>query len=147
MMRKKDGFVTIEFILVSTSLFFLLFAFVGIFTYTYPTHAIQREVDVLTRQTQRNGGVTNEDLASFKDRLNDMRFIRESDVSVEVYATTRNNNYNVVGVTESNYVSKQDNEVIELTIITPSYNQALRVITSNHKDYYVFKASVSSEKY
>lgn len=147
MLKKKDGFVTIEFILVSIFLIPLIVSAVGMYIYLYPTFTIQREVDVLTRQVQKHGGVRYEDMKDFEERLQGMPFIQESTREIEVHAETSPSNYNALNVTDTNYISKADDEVINLTIKVPSNMVLIKKFTKNFNDFYEFKSSVVSEKY
>lgn len=144
---KKDGFITIEFTIVCIALFALLQVAIGAFLYTYPTFALQREIDVLTRQIQTHGGLRNEDAESFKERVSGTSFVRESNHPVEIHVTTSPNKYNAMGVTDTDYISKQENETINLLVKVPSNNKAIKKFTNSSSDFYEFKSSVVSEKY
>lgn len=144
---KKDGFVSIDAIFVSVIIFSLIALFIGLFTYIYPTFNLQREINVLTKQAQLNGGLTYKNVSDFKSRLNAMGFIEDDNRWIQVEGRTTPSNYNIVGVNENNYISMEDNEIINLIIKVPSNNKLISLLTHKDSDYYIYKASVLPEKY
>ena len=147
MIKNKNGFITLEFIIVSSVLIPLMISFMGIFMYSYPTFSIQRDVNVLIRQIQQHGGVRSEDLANFENSIQRMTFVHNSNKNIEVSAKTHPEKYNAMNVTDLNYISKKDNTIINLIIKVPSNNSLIKKFTKNYNEYYIFESNIISEKY
>lgn len=141
----KRGYVSIEVILFGSFIFMLLAVLIGIFTYIYPTFSLQRDVDLLTRQAQRNGGLTYSDVTSFKNKVSKYYFVKGNDESIIVEGRTRSGR-NIIGVNNSNYISKESGDIMNIVVKVPSNNKIISRFTNNSSDYYIFKSSVLSEK-
>lgn len=142
----KKGFVSLEIILYGIFMFLVISAVVGVFTYVYPTFELQREVHLLGKTAQANGGITNQNLSEFKNKVNKIPFVKESGKDVIIEASTSVGNHNVIGVNNGNYVSKSSRNVINIVVKVPS-NNFISKFTNKSSDYYIFKTSVMSEKY
>lgn len=146
-MKEKGGFITVELIMTSSVFLILIAAFAGIFVYIYPTISLQREVSMLTRQAQQNGGITNENLISFKEGIEDRySFVAESDFEIEVEAFT-DSGLSALGVSSDYYISKKDKAVITINVKIPSNNGIIKKRAGERSSYYYFEAVAVSEKY
>jgi len=141
----KRGYVSIEVILFGSFIFMLLAVLIGTFAYIYPTFSLQRDVDLLTRQAQRNGGLTYSDVTSFKNKVSKYYFVKGNDESIIVEGRTRGGR-NIIGVNNSNYISKESGDIMNIVVKVPSNNKIISRFTNNSSDYYIFKSSVLSEK-
>lgn len=103
-------------------------------------------MNVLTRQAQKNGGLTNENILDFKNRIEEYQFVKESDKPIVIEGRTIPSGYNVVGVNGNNYINRDSGEIMEITVKIPSDNKILSKFTEKNIDYYIFKSSVLSEK-
>lgn len=144
-LMNKKGFISIELIMVSGFILFLMAILIGIFNYIYPTFSLQRDVDLLTRQAQRNGGLTYSDVANFKNKVSKYYFVKDSGKSVIVEGKTITGR-NIIGVDDNNYISKESGDVMNIIVKVPANNKIISKFTRNSTDYYTFKASVLSEK-
>ena len=128
-------------------IFVTLYALIGVFIYVYPTFELQREVHLLGKQAQINGGITNKDLNDFKNKINDISFVRNSGKEVIVEAKTTPDNSSALGVTSTRYISKSSGNIINIVVKIPSNNAVIKTFTNKSSDYYILKTSIMSEKY
>ena len=135
----KKGFVSLEVVLFSGFILILLAVLVGMFIYIYPTFTLQRDIDLLTRQAQRNGGLTNRDVNNFKSKVGNYYFVKKSGKPIIVES-------NAMGVDDWNYISREDGRIINIIVKIPSNSEIVKRFTEKSSDYYIFKASVMSEK-
>lgn len=143
--NKKNGFVSIEAVLFGSAIAIVFFILVGFFSYIYPSFVLQREVGVLTRQAQQNGGLTTENVSEFKNKVNKYKFVKESGKEVVITAKTSPSNYNAI-VSGNSYISRDSDEVIDIEIKIPTDNRIIKKFTDKSSDYYIFKSSVMSER-
>lgn len=144
-MNNKKAFITIDVILSSSFIFGLLAVFIGIFVYIYPSFLLQRDINLLTRQAQINGGLTYTDIENFKNKVSDYYFVKNSNKPIIVDGRTENGR-NIIGVDNKNYISKTSGEVMNIIVKVPSNNKIISKFSNNSSDYYVFTSSVLSEK-
>lgn len=142
---KKKGFVSLEVVLFSGFILVLLAVLVGIFIYIYPTFTLQRDIDLLTRQAQRNGGLTNKDVSDFQNKIGNYNFVKESGKPIIIEGTT-DSGKNIIGINNWNYIKRNNNEIMNITVKIPSNSEVIKRFTEKSGDYYVFKVSVMSEK-
>lgn len=147
MLKNKKGFISIEAIMVGTVILLTIYALIGVFIYVYPTFELQREVHLLGKVAQINGGIPDKELNEFKNKINKISFVKKSGKAVIIEAKTTQGNDNAIGVTNSKYISKSSGNVINVVVKIPSNNSIIKSFTSKNTDYYTFKTSVMSEKY
>lgn len=136
---KKKGFVSLEVVLFSGFILILLAVLIGVFAYIYPAFTLQRDIDLLTRQAQRNGGLTDKNVSDFKDKVDNYYFVKKSKKPIIIEG-------NAIGVDDWNYVNRESGEIIDIIVKIPSNNEIIKRYTEKSGDYYVFKVSVMSEK-
>ena len=141
----KKGFVSMEVVLFSGFIFFLIAVLIGIFAYIYPAFTLQRDISLLTRQAQRNGGLTHSDVDSFKNKISKYNFVKNADTPIVVEGTTKGGR-SIIGVDERNYISKESGDVMNIVVKVPSNNKTISRFTQKSSDYYIFKSSILSEK-
>lgn len=83
-MNKKSGVVSFEMLFGTLFLVFVVLLCIGMFVYTYPRQALEKEVHILAQQVKVTGGLTTTQLDEFKSTMNDMGYSAE----VNVYTAT-----------------------------------------------------------
>lgn len=142
----KKGFITLELVMYGAFMFALMAVIIGMFSYIYPAFELQREVHLLGKIAQQNGGLRNSDINDFEERVNDIAFVRDSGKEVKAEAYTSPSNYKAIGVSDSSFIRKGSGEIINIVIQIPT-NNFIKKFTTKSSDYYTFKTSVMSEKY
>lgn len=145
-MDKKDGFVAIEVILFSSFIIALLVCLIGIFAYIYPVFRLQYDMNILTRQAQKNGGLTSENIMNFEDRIGEYSFVSESGKPVIIEGETIPSKRNIIGINNNNYIDRDSGEIMGIVVKIPSDNRILSRFTEKNIDYYVLKSFVLSER-
>lgn len=84
-MNKKSGVVSFEMLFGTMFLVFVVLLCLGMFVYTYPRQALEKEVHILAQQVKVTGGITTTQLDEFMKTMNEMGYTAE----VNVY--TKNN--------------------------------------------------------
>lgn len=142
-MKNKRGFVSLEVVLFTSAIIGLLAVIIGLFSFVNPTFAMQRDVDVLARQAQMNGGLTQQDVSNFEARMNKYPFVRNSNLGIDITAKTTSG-YNVGA--GGSYVTRGSGEVINIEIKVPCDSRMLKKVANASTDYYLFNIAVVSEK-
>lgn len=69
---KRKGYVSIEFVFGLTVFLITMVMVLGMFFYSYPRQKLEKEVAILAQQAKVNGGLTQENISEFGDRLDAM---------------------------------------------------------------------------
>lgn len=142
----KKGFISFELLIYSTFILSLLAIIIGFFSYIYPAFQIQREVNLMGRAAQRNGGLTTQDIRDFKNNVKEIPIVKKSNEKIEVNAYTSPSNRSAANITQDYYISKGDREIINIEVFIPIKNP-LKLLTNKEINNYTFKNNVMSEKY
>lgn len=157
---RKDGYVSVEAVIAMSFFFIVFFLTLGFFTYIQPHSSLQREVHTLATIAERQGGLTAQDIADFKEKLQTHSFIQQSPYATEVTATTYPSQDDVSdviplggdGSVGTPYVTRDSKEIITITATIPANSTMLRPIANffgvdSISDYYEISESVMSERY
>ncbi|TCJ98255.1 UNVERIFIED_ORG: hypothetical protein BDK47_11841 [Anoxybacillus amylolyticus] len=152
-LSKKDGYVSVETVF-AISIFLVFFLLVlGFFTYIYPYTVLQRDVYVLGTIAARQGGLTQEDIDQFKERLTRYPFLVHTDqVQVSVYVDGSLQdaaNVTPLGEEGGNYVTRESKDLISIKVRVPANGELLRAAAKffgvgGISDEYVFWETVAS---
>lgn len=153
LLEEKRGFVSVETVF-AMSIFLAFFMLVlGFFSYVYPYTNLQREVHVLATIAERQGGLTPEDIANFKSRLEAYPFIQQTD-QVDVFAYVADTLEDVtdvtpLGVEGDHYVKRDSKDLIVVEVRVPSNGKLLRSAAKffgvdGISDQYILKETVAS---
>lgn len=154
--NEKDGYVSIETILVMTYVLIFFLLVVAFFTFEFSRTEIQKDVSTLSTICERQGGLTQDNIVNFKAKMKRYPFIKDSSFEISVTAVT-DNGEDMTAVTPLNkdgndYVSRSTTQIINLTIKIPSNSSFLSATTKilgvvGVNNYYVFYFPVMSERY
>jgi hypothetical protein len=155
--KGQSGFVSIEAVFAMSVFLIVFMLVIGFFTFIHPYTTIQRDVQALTTLAERQGGLTNQDVQNFKDKLTSYSFVSESVRVIDVEAVTSESSTSAIGVdgldvAGTNYISRDSKEFINITVTVPSNTKTLIPVlryfnVSGITDKYTFQTSVMSERY
>lgn len=155
--NSKSGYVSIEAVFAMSVFIIFFLLSISFFAYLYPQSQLQGEVEVLSLLCQRQGGLTEDDIANFEDSLRKYSFIDQSDLPIVVTAKTSPSGFDAIGVTDledegDNYVKRESKEIINLVVQIPANNGLLKNIAQffgidSVNDYYYYFEPVMSERY
>ncbi|BBW98952.1 hypothetical protein GsuE55_37850 (plasmid) [Geobacillus subterraneus] len=134
---------------------FLVFFFLalGFFTYIYPYTVLQRDVHVLGTVAARQGGLTQEDIDQFQERLARYPFLGRSDqVQVSVYVNGSLQDpasVTPLGEEGGHYVTRESKDLMDIEVRVPASGTLLRAVAKffgveGVSDEYVFWETVVS---
>ena len=96
-LNKKSGVVSFEMLFGTLFLVFVVLLCMGMFVYTYPRQALEKEVHILAQQVKVTGGLTTAQLDEFKQTIEDMGYSAEVNVytisSSALNVAPRNSSY------------------------------------------------------
>ena len=139
MIRNKNGYMSIEVMVLSGVIIGFLAIALNFFAYLYPLIELNSKVDILRKQAIVNGGLTYDDVELFKGNLGAMG----ENTTIEAYGLKTG--VNALGVNDDYYITKESNEIIMIMIEAPA-NDYLGMFNEVNDGNYVLKRVVMSEK-
>ena len=154
---QRSGYISIDAFFSMIAFLFLFLLAIGFFTYLQPyTNIYQQDFHQLTTLTERQGGLTEDDVEAFKERLTQHHYL-QSKQTIKIQAETLSSGVDVTDVTPmgeegSNYVHYDSFKSIEVTMVVPSNNQFFTAIgkvfgVQELSQTYKFREVVLSERY
>lgn len=156
-LKTTDGSFSIEAVLAMANVLIIFMMIIGFYTFINPYTILNRDVHALATLAQRQGGLTDEDVEQFKERLNAYGFVDPQKGDIEVYAQTINEveaiGIDGFGEAGTNYIKRDSKDFIVLAVSVPSYGDYLtsvfRVMGMGGQkapDRYLFKETFLSER-
>lgn len=152
---KSDGYIAIESV-ISMSVFLMIFiAMIGLFLVTYPRVVLLQEMHSITRLAEIQGGLTEENVAFFEQRIEGLGFV-DGEGQVELTAVTESglNAAEIDSPSTVNpfYIERDSLDAIYVKLTVPIntsvLNSALDFFgVSNTLDETVYEEIVYSERY
>lgn len=154
---KKDGFISIDTVMsMSVVIIFILIA-IAFYVYEYPSISLTTEVFTLSKVASEQGGLTPDDIASFKERIKTRKFVQDSPLEITV-ALIDEIGVSYTNVTTLNnlgtdYLKRQDLKVCTLIVKIPANTKMLNNmmiginVSNTLGEYYVFEYPVVSKRY
>lgn len=104
---------------------FVVLLCMGMFVYTYPRQALEKEVHILAQQVKVTGGLTTTQLDEFKKTMNDMGYSAEVNVYTShasaLNVAPKNTEYGVcVGGSYNPFVRRDSGQKIVIDVIVGS---------------------------
>lgn len=165
--KSKRGSFSLEAVISMTFVLFLICLGVGYYTYMTLQQVLTQEVHTLATTAKLQGGLTEQDVERFKDRLVDKGHIpadRRDEIAVIAIAEDEyGNEKNVLGVLPLSegysddpnaYSHRGSKEIITVTARIPAKVNVLRAMLrfwdtdiKEGMEYYVFQETVMSERW
>lgn len=94
--KKSSGYISIETVFSLVAFLMVVLVLVGLFCYTYPRQALEKQVHLLAQQAKITGGLTYDQISDFQSTLKDMGY------TAKVNAYVKGRNQVVLGVAPRN---------------------------------------------
>lgn len=150
-LRNKKGFITIDAILsLGVALIFFLL-FLGVMFLMIPKFTMQGDVHTLAQLARIQGGLYESDIDEFKTRISKETGAKVEDIHVVLKDDNTNMRYD--NISEGNYASHVDGQILQLYVIVPTnkFVQApmkfFGMQNIENIKYYNFTETVVSEKW
>lgn len=153
--KSRKGFVSIESIFPITLVLIFIVFFVSLLSYNLPKITMEKEVQLLSQLCKIHGGLTEEDVNTFLERMKEKGISADE---INITAVTEQSNLNAMGVSpmdsnDGNYIKRESGEIIEIKVEIPAnksvFNFVLKFfgIKNTISDKYVFREVVVSERW
>jgi len=73
-LKQKKGYTSVESVFAIVAIMMLLLVIIGLFCYTYPRQALEKQVHLLAQQAKVTGGLTYGQVSDFKETISDMGY-------------------------------------------------------------------------
>lgn len=158
-MNNKDGFISLETVISLTALYMIFFLFLGMFVYITPIVTMPTYLYSLSNSARLQGGLTEDDIAAFKETINNnYNYINSNNLkdAIAIEAKTIPSNDDVSNIELDNeslfYASRQHNEVIVVKASIPSNTFFFQGVFNyfnifNINNNYAFRQVVASERF
>lgn len=128
-LRKKEGFVAIESV-VSMSFFLIFFLLaLGFYIHIYAQGTVNRDVHALATIAEQQGGLTDENIADFSNKMEGYSFL-DSSKAIEVTAVTKSGidatGISLIESDNSFYISRKSGDYIQVIVSVPVSNPLLQ---------------------
>lgn len=153
--RKKGGYVSIEAVISMSFFMIFFFLLLSFYLFVHPYTMMGRDVHALSVLAERQGGLTTENIETFKERIAESYSFVEHD-SVEVYLETSSGKVpisdDLLDEDSESYIRRESGDLMTLSVSTNSNNFSLSGIAqyfgiSKSIERYSFKEVVYSERY
>lgn len=151
-MKNKKGYISIEAIISYSLLLMFLLLIIAFFTYGFSGVTMADQSYQLRKVATEHGGLRTIDIETFISHVNNVGYMQDKSVPIEIYLEDENGN-SYLNIDETSYLSSDEDKTLTLKINIPANNDFLDVVLLGFDvsditgDYYSFSYLVQSERY